>query len=710
MTEDLRLLEASLKKEIQTAYSRFLDSRGLKARPAQKQMIAAVARVLGAIRADEKGKRLGESHLVAVEAGTGTGKTIAYLLAALPIAKQRGLKLIVSTATVALQEQLTDKDLPELETHAGLSFSYSLAKGRGRYLCLNKAEQLLDDQVSQGQMALYEDEQTRVIEPGVVNAVKGLMQQYAEGKWDGDRDRLDIAASDETWGHLTSDHMQCSNRRCINFSVCPFYRAREQMGDADLIIANHDLVLADLSLGGGAILPEPSSSLYIFDEGHHLADKAGGHFSYSLRLNTALRLIGGMEKKLQQFAGQCSSAYLDDLVGKLHQPIADLLLALNGMKDLAEALHFQDDRGRTPRVRFAGGRQPESWLSPANETAQCSQRILMQLEQLAALLKEGLEGNLADIERSQAEAFYPQLGFLINRLQQMHWLAASFARPDEPGVSPTARWVVLQDTLAGRDYECCSSPVSVAATLQEHLWDVCFGALVTSATLTALGRFDRLKATLGLPELTPCEQLASPFDYFNSAVLEIPSMRSDPGRANEHTDEVAEYLNRELPGIQASLVLFSSWKQMLSVLDQLDTTLKARVTAQGSSSKSAMLQQHRERIDAGQPSSLFGLASFAEGVDLPGAYLTDVIITKLPFSVPDDPVDATMAEWIEQQGGNPFIEWTVPAASMRLTQAVGRLLRTEQDRGRVVILDRRLTGKFYGRQILNALPPFRQVF
>ncbi len=132
ITEDLRLLEASLKKEIQTAYSRFLDSRGLKARPAQKQMIAAVTRVLGAIRADEKGKRLGESHLIAVEAGTGTGKTIAYLLAVLPIAKQRGLKLIVSTATVALQEQLTDKDLPELESHAGLSFSYSLAKGRGR--------------------------------------------------------------------------------------------------------------------------------------------------------------------------------------------------------------------------------------------------------------------------------------------------------------------------------------------------------------------------------------------------------------------------------------------------------------------------------------------------------------------------------------------------------------------------------------------------
>ena len=704
------MLDASLKKEIQTAYSQFLDSRGLKARPAQKQMIAAVARTLGAIRADEKGKRLGESHLVAVEAGTGTGKTIAYLLAALPIAKRHNLKLVVSTATVALQEQLIDKDLPELAEHAGLSFRYTLAKGRGRYLCLNKAEQLLDTQVSLGQMALYEDEEQLKVEPSVLEKVRLIMQRYAEGVWDGDKDKLNDAPTDEIWGLLTSDHMQCSNRRCINFSVCPFYRAREQMVDADLVIANHDLVLADLSLGGGAILPEPSNTLYVFDEGHHLADKAGSHFSYSLRLLTALRLIGGMEKKLLQFSQHCSSSFLDDLVTRMHQPIADLLLALNAWRELAEGLSFDSDRGRTPRVRFTNGRQPESWMIPAKEVSHCCQRLLQYLEQLAALLKEAMEGNLADIERGQAEAFFPQLGFLLNRIQQMSWLAGSFARPDEAGNSPTARWVVLHETLQGPEYECCSSPVSVAATLQEHLWQACFGALITSATLTALGNFDRLKQTLGLQKDTPCERLMSPFDYFNAAELHIPKMRNDPGRVDEHTEEVTAFLNAELPKLSASLVLFSSWKQMFKVLEGLNSDLKERVIEQGGRSKSAMLQQHRERIDQGQPSCLFGLASFAEGVDLPGDYLTDVIITKLPFSVPDDPVDATLAEWIEQQGGNAFSDLAVPVASMRLTQAVGRLLRTEKDRGRVVILDRRLTGKFYGRQILDALPPFRQVF
>ncbi len=704
------MLDASLKKEIQTAYSQFLESRGLTARPAQKQMIASVARTLGSIRVDDKGNRLGEAHLVAVEAGTGTGKTIAYLLAALPIAQRHQLKLVVSTATVALQEQLIEKDLPELAEHTALNFRYTLAKGRGRYLCINKAEQLLDDQISMGQMALYEDEEQLKIEPSVLEKVRQIMQRYADGSWDGDKDKLSEAPSDDTWNLLTSDHMQCSNRRCMNFSVCPFYRAREQMIDADIVIANHDLVLADLSLGGGAILPEPTKTLYVFDEGHHLADKAGSHFSYSLRLMTALRLIGGMEKKLLQFSEQCDSSFLDELVTKMHQPITDLLMALNEWRELVEQLSFNTDRtGRSPRVRFAKGRQPESWLIPAQAVSHNCQRLLQLLEQLGALLKESMEGNLADIDRSKAEAFFPQLGFLLNRIQQMSWLAGSFARYDEEGKTPVARWVVQHETLHGQDFECCSSPVSVAATLQEHLWQACFGALITSATLTALGHFDRLKQTLGLSQDTPCERLMSPFDYYNAAELHIPRMRHEPNRVDEHTQEVTDYLNQTLPSLTASLVLFSSWKQMFRVLEGLDESTKECIIEQGGRSKSAMLKQHKERIDEGKPSCLFGLASFAEGVDLPGTYLTDVIITKLPFSVPDDPVDATLAEWIEQQGGNAFTDLAVPVASMRLTQAVGRLLRTEKDRGRVVILDRRLTGKFYGRQILDALPPFRQV-
>ena len=704
------MLESDLKKEIQTAYTRFLESRELRARPAQKQMIGAVARVLGAIRQGDKGERLGENHVTLVEAGTGTGKTVAYLMAALPIARRRELKLVISTATVALQEQLISKDLPELAQHSGLVFSFALAKGRGRYLCLNKVEHCLERQENLGQIALYEDEIEERLPESSLQLYRTLMERYAAGEWDGDRDRLELEVADDLWQPLTSDHMQCSNRRCSNFSVCPFYRSRDRIAEADLIVANHDLVLADLALGGGAILPEPAETLYIFDEGHHLSDKASNHFAYSMRIGASQKLIGILEKKLNQLAQETGSTQLADYVGRMQQPGADLYRALGQFEVLASLLEFSDERNQSARYRFPGGVLPEGWYAPAQEIAFCCDRVGQLLEQISDLLKEGMEGASSEVARADAELWYPQIGVFWSRIQHLGWLAGSYARPDPEGSTPVARWIIRVEAGHAQDFECRSSPVSVADTLREHLWQSCFGALVTSATLTSLGRFDRICSSLGLAADTTCERLFSPFDHYNSAVLEVPQMRTDPSRAQEHTEEVAEYLNRELAQLKAVLVLFSSWKQMLTVLDRLDDSVKNNVLAQGQLAKGEILRQHRQRLDEGQPSIIFGLASFAEGVDLPGHYLTDVIIAKLPFSVPDDPVDATMAEWIEQQGGNPFNDWMVPATAMKLTQAVGRLLRTEKDHGRIVILDRRIVNKRYGRQMLDSLPPFRRQF
>jgi ATP-dependent DNA helicase DinG len=204
--------------------------------------------------------------------------------------------------------------------------------------------------------------------------------------------------------------------------------------------------------------------------------------------------------------------------------------------------------------------------------------------------------------------------------------------------------------------------------------------------------------------------MPSPFDYANKAVLHVPKMQFDPSKADLHTEEIADWLNRELPTLTSVLVLFTSWRQMRRVEELIDTKLLSRLTVQGELSKQAMLVEHKARIDRDEPSVIFGLASFAEGVDLPGHYLKDVIITKLPFSVPDDPVDATLAEWIEARGGNPFMEISVPAASIKLTQAAGRLLRTENDSGRVVLLDRRVVTRRYGQQLIDALPPFARHF
>lgn len=705
------MLDKKLKSEIQSAYSAFLQNRGLKPRVSQKQMVAHIARTLGGIKQTSEGERDGESHICVVEAGTGTGKTLAYLLSAVPIAQSRKKKVVVATATVALQEQLVLKDLPQLISDAGLVVRYSLAKGRGRYFCLSQAERHLEDQGELGQIALYEDEIARKLEPEVVEQFRTLLDEFASGRWDGDRDSLKDAIADDVWQPLTSDHLQCTNRRCPHFSICPFFQARQALDSVDLIVANHDLVLADLSLGGGAILPDPADTVYIFDEGHHLGDKTTGHFAYSMRVRGSQRWLSKTTRTLNKMLQDCGGhIVLTDYVQKLATPFADLETGLEQMQLILDGM-FRERIGKgEKRFRFAQGVLPPEIRDVCSGIASSSEKVVLKFEQIVDLLKESMDGEIADIQKDIAERWYPQVGVLLSRAQAVYWLARSYAKPDPEGKSPTARWISAVETADGDDMECRSSPVSAADTLREHLWQACYGAVLTSATLTALGTFSRVSNDLGLPDGTTYERLASPFDFYSCGELYVPAMRTDPKNPDEHTEEVAEYLDNQLPKAKAALVLFSSWRQMFTVLERLPDSIKNSVLVQGDLAKHEIISRHKKQIDKDEASIIFGLASFSEGVDLPGHYLTEVIITKLPFGVPDDPVDATMAEWIETQGGNAFEEWAVPMVSMRLTQATGRLLRTEQDRGTITLLDRRVVSRRYGRKLLDALPPYRRNF
>ena len=223
-----------------------------------------------------------------------------------------------------------------------------------------------------------------------------------------------------------------------------------------------------------------------------------------------------------------------------------------------------------------------------------------------------------------------------------------------------------------------------------------------------MGRFDRFFERSGLQEAEGV-RISSPFDYPNIAVLSVPNMISNPKDFPAHTAEVAELLPALLAQEQSALVLCTSWRQLRGLVDGLaDAETAAALQVQGQSSKRAMLKAHHERVDAGQPSYLLGLASFAEGVDLPGAYCRHVIVVKLPFSVPDDPVDAAIAELAEAEGRNPFMEISVPDAAMKLVQACGRLIRNENDQGRITLLDKRVLTHRYGRALLDSLPPFRR--
>ncbi|BCG23289.1 MULTISPECIES: ATP-dependent DNA helicase DinG [Pseudomonas] len=711
------MLSTELKSQIQGAYSRFLEAKGLKARYGQRLMIAEVAKVLGAIKADDEGHRDGEPAVVAVEAGTGTGKTVAYSLAAIPSAKAAGKRLVIATATVALQEQIVHKDLPDLIRNSGLNFSFALAKGRGRYLCLSKLDMLLQDGQAQSATAqLFADEGFRIdVDESGQKLLNQMIEKLAGNRWDGDRDSWPEAIEDQDWARVTTDHSQCTKRHCPNFQQCAFYKAREGMTKVDVIVTNHDMVLADLALGGGAVLPDPRETVYVFDEGHHLPDKAIGHFAHFTRLRSTADWLETVAKNLTKLLAQHP---LPGDLGRLIENVPELAREIRGQQqfmftaceEVADFRAGEDMEGRErPRHRFEAGVVPEHLIEMGIELKKGFAKLNDVFTRLTELLKEAMDGEgSVGIASHQAEEWYPLFGSLQTRAQGNWELWTAFTAEDPEESPPMARWLTLAEFGSAYDIEVNASPILAAETLRRNLWNVAYGALVTSATLTALGTFDRYRMRAGLPKKAVTAVVPSPFHHADAGVLKVPDLKADPRDAAAHTAAIIRDLPQLVEGSRGTLVLYASRKQMQEVFDGLDRDWRKRVLIQGNLSKQETLNKHKQRVDEGETSVLFGLASFAEGVDLPGAYCEHVVIAKIPFAVPDDPVEAALSEWIEARGGNPFMEIAVPDASLRLVQACGRLLRTESDRGTITLLDRRVVTQRYGKAILNALPPFRR--
>jgi len=704
------MLDEALKGEIQEAYRRVLEGLDLTPRYGQRLMIAEIARTLGGIEVDDAGQRTSNEHVCVLEAGTGTGKTLAYLLAALPVARARGKRLVVATATVALQEQVLHHDLPALQAHSGLTFDYALAKGRGRYLCVAKLDQLLDGGEENPTLSLFDPAESTAHGDDFRTLVNELAEAYGNGRWEGDRDSWSEAIEPADWRRLTTDHRQCTNRRCGHFGACAFFRARRRLDEADVIVANHDLVLADLSLGGGVVLPSPKDCIYIFDEGHHLPDKALEHFHHRVGVNATLRWLRTLKKSLTELnaalGGQPTLARIlagfPELIAALEPRLGEAFSLGHQLADLPEGAG-----GETRHHRFPRGQAPEALRELAAALVTPFAELSRQLETMSEILRESLDPEKATgLPREQAESWLPLVALLHGRALEAHALWQAMTETDPEDGPPRARWLTFEAPGGDSELTYAASPVSAAETLARHLWGSCHGAVVTSATLTALGRFERLQERAGLANRYRYQRLPSPFDY-SRAVLSVPRAAADPADREAHEKAILDFVAALAPD-EAVLMLFSSRAQLRAVEKALPSALRERVLAQDRLPKRELLDRHRKRVDAGEGSIIFGLASFAEGIDLPGHYLTHVVITRLPFAVPDDPVGATLAEWIESRGGNPFMRIAVPDASIKLVQACGRLIRKEADEGRITLLDRRVLTRRYGRALLDSLPPFRR--
>jgi len=701
------VLNEDTKKVIQQAYRKFLASKELNPRYGQKLMIAEIARTLGNIKMDDHETRSSDSHVCVIEAGTGTGKTVAYLLAALPIAKALNKKLVLATATVALQEQVVLKDLPELLHHSELDFQFRLAKGRGRYLCLAKLDKLLsvDDEVQF--IPLYEDEQSGITTTEN-KLYAGMMEKLSHGDWDGDRDNWEDEIEQTTWQRVTTDHRQCTGRKCSFIRSCSFFKAREELDDVDLVVANHDLVLADLALGGGAILSAPEETIYIFDEGHHLPDKALNHFATHGRYRSTIRWLGQTEGQWQSIVGPIAEAsYFMQMAAPMEAKLKSVRTVMETHLFLIQALTAEVDREQfSPRLRFPEGVVPEELEVLAVELQREFSDLVQLLGKLNKEMNTLLDEDYPTVPRVDLENTLPILGSMLSRAESSFELWTSYADTRVDKKFPHARWISLLEYNELSDFEMVSSPILASRALEKDLWSRCFGAVVTSATLTALNSFDRFKYRAGTYDNSHYVIVPSPFDYAANADLVVPEAAIEAKDAQAHTESLISLLPSIIDKASGSLVLFSSRKQMQEVYENMPREFKTLILIQGVESKQALVRKHKKRIDNKEGSVLFGLASFSEGVDLPGEYCTHVLIAKIPFSVPDDPLEAALAEWIEASGGNAFMQITVPDAAIKLVQACGRLLRTESDKGRISILDKRILTKRYGRALLNSLPPF----
>ncbi len=710
------MLSDDLKQTIQTTYLQLLKRKQMQKRAGQKRMIAEIAKTLASVECDAEGRRAApEPGVCVVEAGTGTGKTLAYLVAALPVAQALEKKLIIATATIALQEQVLFKDIPDLLRNSDLKFTYALAKGRGRYLCLARLDNALRSNSSSDAMRdLFKVE---VRDPATLDRAlyEQMLDTLSRGEWQGDRDDWPEALDEDVWRPVAVEPGQCSGTRCSYYSTCCYFRSRANLDKADCIVANHDLVLSDLALGGGVILPHPGDSIYIFDEAHQLPGKSISHFSHFLRLGSTgkwlVQVAGIMQRVAQGLPQGKLPALLAEAVGLCHALSGqqlDVFAVLKQYQDKAEATSA---RGDVSQFVFVRGIVEEALCEMLEALGAEYYELAGRLAKVADVLKECMEVDGGELDRQQAETWFPLFGSAHLRAVSAATCCREFAQPDDKIAAPHARWLTYYENTGDSDISLSTSPVLAAAALEEKLWNECFAAVLTSATLTALGTFDFLQRRCGLPESTDYHRISSPFTYHEAATLRVPRTGFDPGNNAAHTQAIADLLPKMLTEKAGALVLFSSRRQMLDVLGLVPSAFRQQILCQDDFSKQELMRLHKETVDRGDTSVIFGLASLSEGIDLPGDYCTHVVIAKIPFPVPTDPVDATLGEWVKEQGRNPFQEISVPEAALRLIQASGRLLRQESDTGTITILDERLITKFYGKSILDSLPPYqREIF
>jgi ATP-dependent DNA helicase DinG len=699
---------------------------GFRSREGQRKMAAQIAQTLsqaqlGKVDEEDPDPR---RAIAVVQAGTGVGKSLAYSIPAIRMALSRGTRVLISTATVALQEQLVNKDLPALAALLPQPFRFGLAKGRGRYVCKLKLSRLSGDEGPPDEDDLFADDPahqpaplSQPLQEARVQLYAGMARELASGAWDGDRDSLMQQPAAEVWSPVAAESSSCTGKHCPVFSSCTYYEQRKALVGAQVIVANHDLLLSSLD---SRLLPELDNCLLVLDEAHHLPTVALNHFAGSMDLSRTawIDTLASRARRIGSLVQVFETADLPRQAAQMRQSLQDLsreVMVLYG-----DVLREQGTSSRGPvRVRLPRGQWPEALDEPLRLLGVMAEGFLEVLRTLSKELRTQIRDKPDEARR--LSTLYAQIGMLSPRLEQMYatvqlLLREAEAEEGNEGAprAPVAKWFTFEVATGGLDdglvvIKAHASPILPGSTLRARLWSQVRAAVATSATLTSCGSFDFFLRESGLQGDAAARTLevASPFDYARQGQFVTVETLADPKHAQSFTQEMVQALLRDIATVEhGALVLFTSREQMRLAVEALPTALRARVQVQGELPRTLLIRQHRDRVEGGQASVIFGMQSFGEGLDLPGQLCETVFIAKLPFAAPDDPVSEARSEWLRSAGRDPFSELVVPATAIRLAQWTGRAIRTETDKAFVYCYDRRLVGTGYGQRLLQGLPAF----
>jgi len=654
-----------------------------------------------------------EGGIGIAEAGTGTGKSIAYLLPAIRWGLLNKERTVVSTNTINLQEQLVRKDLPFLRSALGEDFRFTLVKGRSNYISIRRARLAWESAPS-----LLPDDRQQELQ---------TIMEWLEETQDGSLSDLPFRPSAEVWDEVASEADVCLRTRCPHFEQCFYQRARREAATADVLVVNHHLLFSDIGVrqaqgnyDAPAVLPRYGR--LILDEAHNLEDVATRHLGALVSRRSLFRVLSRLEHRGRGVFPALAKAITSGRWDLLAQDAADLLAeklfpAMEGARNAAGQVfdHLEEVLGQQGegvlRIDERFNRHPV-WSVGLKEALDNLLVHLHTLLQGMDLLRERI---VVDEEARHAlEAQLLELRGAANRLDAATFALRSTLKPAEGGLE-MVRWMELRRGARGREsnISLAAAPLDLSGMLREALFDRLPTIVMTSATLATRRDFGFLRERLGLTEEHPLREaiFPSPFDFEHQAMLAVPTDLPVPGgEVDPRHGEATVRATIELAKITGGglFVLFTSYRALREAaggLRQRGSDREWPLFVQGEAPRAQLVQRF---VDSGN-GILLGTSSFWEGVDVPGRPLRGLVIPRLPFKVPSEPITAARVEAIEARGGNAFTSYMLPHAAIRLKQGLGRLIRSRSDYGVVLLLDARIVKKAYGAYLLESLPPARTV-